>query len=163
MKLMGFLDWFRRSSAADDRRAKARMTAGSGTSVLIVDDSSTVVITLRKMLQQSGYVTHEAYNAENGLEIARQQLPNVIFLDIVLPGMNGFAALRKLRRDPSTASIPIIMMSGNEQATEQFWAQKIGADDFMKKPFSRAEVFQRMERVLAVRAQRAADAASAAD
>lgn len=150
MKLLGWLDWFRRSQGPKDRRQKPR-DGGAGASILVIDDSSTVVITLRKMLQQNGYVTHEAYNAENGLELARQHQPTLIFLDIVLPGMNGFAALRKLRRDPLTASIPIIMMSGNEQATEQFWAQKIGADDFMKKPFSRAEVFQRMERVLAQR------------
>jgi twitching motility two-component system response regulator PilH len=61
--------------------------------------------------------------------------------------MNGFAALRTLRRNPKTQTIPIIMMSGNEQATEQFWAEKIGADDFMKKPFSRAEVLTRVERL----------------
>ena len=52
------------------------------------------------------------------------------------------------RRDPRTKDIPIIMISGNEQATEQFYAQRIGADDFMKKPFSRAEVFMRIERLL---------------
>jgi len=72
----------------------------------------------------------------------------MIFLDIVLPGMNGFAALRLLRRDEQTRDIPIVMISGNEQATEQFYAQRIGADDFMKKPFSRAEVFARIERLL---------------
>ena len=62
--------------------------------------------------------------------------------------MNGFAALRLLRRDPHTKNIPIIMISSNEQATEQFFGSRIGADDFMKKPFSRAEVFSRLERLL---------------
>ena len=61
--------------------------------------------------------------------------------------MNGFAALRILRRDPITKDIPIIMMSGNAEATEQFYAQKIGADDFMKKPFSRPELFVRIEKL----------------
>jgi len=65
-----------------------------------------------------------------------------------LPGMNGFAALRLLRRDPITRDVPIIMISGNEQATEQFFGTRIGADDFMKKPFSRFEVFARIERLL---------------
>jgi len=55
-----------------------------------------------------------------------------------------------LRRDPNTRDIPIVMISGNEQATEQFYAQRIGADDFMKKPFSRSEVFARIERLLDV-------------
>jgi len=62
--------------------------------------------------------------------------------------MNGFAALRRLRRDPQTEPIPVIMISGNEQATEQFFGARIGADDFMKKPFSRQEIFARIERLL---------------
>ena len=62
--------------------------------------------------------------------------------------MNGFEALRLMRRDPQTADIPVIMISGNEQATEEFYANRIGADDFMKKPFSRFEVFSRIERLL---------------
>jgi DNA-binding response OmpR family regulator len=81
------------------------------------------------------------------VELARAEKPDLIFLDIVLPGMNGFAALCILRRDPITKDIPIIMMSGNAEATEQFYAQKIGADDFMKKPFSRPELFARIERL----------------
>ena len=62
--------------------------------------------------------------------------------------MNGFAALRVMRKDPAMAQIPVIMISGNEQATEQFYANRIGADDFMKKPFNRYEVFARIERLL---------------
>jgi DNA-binding response OmpR family regulator len=75
-------------------------------------------------------------------------MPAIVFLDIVLPGMNGFSALRMIRRNPLTRDIPVIMMSGNEQATEQFFGTRIGADDFLKKPFSRFEVFSRIERLL---------------
>lgn len=131
-----------------DRRTKPRVDARKGTRVLIIDDSRTVVAALRKMLQPIGYLTMEALDAETGLELARTRRPEVIFLDIVLPGMNGFAALRALRRDPLTQGVPVIMMSGNEQATEQFFGSRIGADDFMKKPFSRQEVFARIERLL---------------
>lgn len=136
------------SRSGPERRDKPRVNAREGTRVLIVDDSSTIVTVLKRMLQQSGYLTLEAGDAEKGVEIALAERPDIIFLDIVLPGMNGFAALRMLRREASTKDIPIIMMSGNEQATEQFYAQRIGADDFMKKPFSRAEVFVRIERLL---------------
>jgi len=132
----------------NDRRQKLRRNARSGTRVLLIDDSPTIVALLRKMLRQNGYETLEAFDAEFGIEIAREQQPDIIFLDIVLPGMNGFAALRTLRRDPLTKSIPIIMISGNTQATEQFYVQRIGADDFMKKPFARAEVFSRIETLL---------------
>lgn len=62
--------------------------------------------------------------------------------------MNGFAALRAIRRDPMLRDTPVIMMSGNEQAMEQFFGTRIGADDFMKKPFSRHEIFFRIERLL---------------
>jgi DNA-binding response OmpR family regulator len=149
---MATFDLFRRffgtTLAEQERREKPRINARDGTRILIVDDSPTIVALLRKFLQQSGYITLEAGDAEKGVELARAERPDMIFLDIVLPGMNGFAALRALRRDPATREIPVVMISGNEQATEQFYAQRIGADDFMKKPFSRYEVFARIERLL---------------
>ncbi|HEX4854529.1 MAG TPA: response regulator [Arenimonas sp.] len=131
-----------------ERRGKPRMNARPGTRMLVVDDSPTIVALLGRMLRQNDYTVLEAGDAEAGLEIARTQAPELIFLDIVLPGMDGFAALRQLRRDPATRDIPVIMISGNEQATEQFYVHRIGADDFMKKPFARAEVFARIERLL---------------
>lgn len=150
---VGVLDFLQRifgggRPAVVERRDKPRVNAREGTRVLIVDDSPTIVALLRKLLQQNGYATLEAGDAEEGIRLAQAEAPDLVFLDIVLPGMNGFAALRQLRRDPRTKDIPIIMISGNEQATEQFYAQRIGADDFMKKPFSRAEVFMRIERLL---------------
>jgi twitching motility two-component system response regulator PilH len=134
--------------AGPERRGKPRTNARSGTRMLVIDDSATIVALLARMLRQNDYHVLEAADAEQGLEIARTQSPELIFLDIVLPGMDGFAALRQLRRDPYTRDIPVIMISGNEQATEQFYVHRIGADDFMKKPFSRAEVFARIERLL---------------
>lgn len=131
-----------------ERREKPRVNAREGTLILIIDDSATVVALLGKMLRQNGYRTLEALSAEAGLEMAKQQRPDLIFLDIVLPGMDGFAALRHLRSDPETKSVPVIMISGNLHATEQFYVQRIGADDFMKKPFTRVEVFARIERLL---------------
>ena len=131
-----------------ERRTRERVNAPAGTRVLIVDDSPTIVAALRKFLSSAGYVTLEALDAESGLELARSQSPQLIFLDIVLPGMNGFAALRAIRKDPALRDTPVIMMSGNEQATEQFFGTRIGADDFMKKPFARYEVFARIERLL---------------
>jgi DNA-binding response OmpR family regulator len=132
-----------------ERRDSERVSnAREGTRVLVIDDSTTVLAVLRRYLEQNQYLVLEAETAEAGIQIARQEKPDLIFLDIVLPGMNGFAALRTLRREPGTKEIPVIMMSGNEQATEQFYAQRIGADDFMKKPFSRPELFARIERLL---------------
>lgn len=132
----------------EERRMHPRVNAREGTRVLVIDDSTTVLVTFRKILRSVGYVVIEADDAEKGLALAASEKPELIFLDIVLPGMNGFAALRRLRRDPQTESIPVIMISGNEQATEQFFGARIGADDFMKKPFSRQEIFARIERLL---------------
>ncbi len=134
--------------AAVERRRAPRINAEAGTRVLIIDDSTTIVAVLSKLLSQNGYTVLKAYDAESGLEIARQERPELVFLDIVLPGMSGFAALRLLRRDPDFQRVPIIMISGNAQATEQFYAQRIGADDFLKKPFTRGEVFGRIQRLI---------------
>jgi DNA-binding response OmpR family regulator len=131
-----------------ERRSKQRVNAREGTRVLIIDDSKTVVTACKKFLRSVGYETFEAFDAETGLDIMHEQTPELVFLDIMLPGMNGFAALRTIRRDPLTRDIPVIMMSGNEQAMEQFFGLRIGADDFMKKPFSREELFFRIERLL---------------
>lgn len=131
-----------------ERRGRVRRGARAGTTVLVIDDSPTIVALLKRMLQQNQFEVLEAFDAESGIEIARREVPGLIFLDIVLPGMDGFNALRTLRRDPATKHVPIIMISGNAQATEQFYVQRIGADDFMKKPFSRAEVFNRIEALL---------------
>ena len=132
----------------DERRRNKRVNARDETRALIIDDSPTIVFALKKILQSAGFITLEALDAESGINLARTETPDLIFLDIILPGVNGFAALRTLRKDPVTAHIPIIMISGNEQATELFFGSRTGADDFMKKPFSRLEVFARIERLL---------------
>jgi len=134
--------------AVTERRKRVRVNAREGTKVLIIDDSKTIVMALKKFLRSAGYETLEALDAESGLALMQEQKPELVFLDIVLPGMNGFAALRTIRRDPQLRDIPVIMMSGNEQAMEQFFGTRIGADDFMKKPFSRYEIFFRIERLL---------------
>ncbi|MBS4018873.1 MAG: response regulator [Dechloromonas sp.] len=136
------------AAPAPERRLQPRLNAREGTRVLIIDDSKTVLAVLRKFLRSADYETIECLDAETGLVALREQKPELVFLDIMLPGMNGFAALRAIRRDPQTRETPVIMMSGNEQAMEQFFGTRIGADDFMKKPFSRHEVFFHIERLL---------------
>jgi len=132
----------------DDRRRRDRINPREGTCVLVIDDSRTITSALKRVLRSIGCEVHEAFDAESGLRLVLLRKPELIFLDIVLPGINGFAALRALRRDDRTKHIPIIMMSGNEQMTEKFFSSRIGADDFLKKPFSRYEIFARIERLL---------------
>ena len=127
-----------------EKHAVPHVQTAWGARMLVVDDSPTICAVLGKMLGQDGYAVSKAIDGESAILLARDEQPALIFLDIVLPGMNGFAVLRALRHDPQTRHIPIVMISGNQQATEQFYVQRFGADDFMKKPFGRDEVCKRI-------------------
>jgi CheY-like chemotaxis protein len=119
-----------------------------GARILVVDDSATIRAVLGRMLEVDGYEVVRAADGESALDMARAEPPAMIFLDIVLPGMNGFAVLRALRHDPATQHVPIVMISGNQQATEQFYVQRFGADDFISKPFGQAEVARSIDRLV---------------
>jgi len=128
-----------------ERRAAPRSGEPKEACILVVDDSPTIRAVLGKMLVQNRHTVLKAADGEGALVLARAERPDLIFLDIVMPGMSGFAVLRALRHDLLTRDIPIVMISGNLQATEQFYVQRFGADDFMKKPFGRSEVFARID------------------
>ncbi len=142
MAILGILKRLVNAEAAGrERRVDERVRTTLGARVLVVDDSATIRAVLGKMLAQDGYEVIKAADGETAVDMAQSQVPDLIFLDIVLPGMSGFSVLRALRREDGTRETPIIMMSGNQQATEQFYVQRFGADSFIRKPFGRAEVF----------------------
>ncbi|HID46207.1 MAG TPA: response regulator [Chromatiaceae bacterium] len=134
--------------AIRDRRRNFRNLPREGACVLVVDDSRTIRFALKKMLSQGGYQVLEADNGKDAIELAQHYEPVLIIMDIVMPGLNGFQATRRMRKIKKTHDIPIVIMSGNKEATEQFWIDRIGANDFMGKPFSRRDVFQRVERTV---------------
>jgi len=136
------------SGAAQEPAPEAMRKTTLGARVLVVDDSPTIRAVLGRMLEVDGYEVVRAADGEGALEMARAEPPAMIFLDIVLPGMNGFAVLRSLRHDAATQHIPIVMISGNQQATEQFYVQRFGADDFISKPFGHAEVARSIDRLV---------------
>ena len=140
---IGFLKRLLVGAGLDEQSPAPRQTA-LGARMLVVDDSPTLCAVLGKMLGLEGYAVSRASDGNSAIELARSAQPALIFLDIVMPGMNGFAVLRALRQDPLTRHIPIVMISGNQQATEQFYVQRFGADDFMRKPFGSEEVCQRI-------------------
>jgi response regulator RpfG family c-di-GMP phosphodiesterase len=131
-----------------ERRQRPRVDAPRGSRMLVVDDSMTIRKTLENMLGQSGYRVDLAEDGQTALDLAEQERPDLIFLDIVLPDISGFRALRRLRRNPVTRNIPVIMISGNSGAIEKFFLQRVGADDFIHKPFGRFEVFSAIERLI---------------
>src|SRR5579859_7618578 len=144
---MGFLKRLLGGTAPGEADQPWRKTT-QGARILVVDDSATIRAVLGRMLEVDGYEVVRAADGESALEMARAEPPAMIFLDIVLPGMNGFAVLRALRHDPATQHVPIVMISGNPQATEQFYVQRFGADDFISKPFGHAEVARSIDRLV---------------
>ena len=151
-QIKNWFPWYRKAetteAAGRERRRNKRTIPERGSTVLVVDDSRTVRNVLQKMLQQGGFDTLEAADGQSAVDLAMTHQPDLIIMDVVMPGMNGFQATRQLRKAPGTRAIPIIIMSGNEQATEEFWVIRIGANDFMAKPFTRFEVYRRIERIL---------------
>lgn len=124
-----------------ERRRYPRPEEGFDQTILIVDDSRTVVAAFTKILSQAGFKTISASNGIDGVANAKAQLPDLILMDVVMPGLNGFQATRKIRKNESTSHIPIIIISGEQQATEQFWGKRIGANAFLSKPVDRAQFF----------------------
>lgn len=116
--------------------------------ILVIDDSPTIIAVFRKILQPTGHAMVYAESAERGIALAQVEKPDLIFLDIVLPGMNGFAALRALRKEANTRTTPIVMISGNDQAAEKFYADHVRADDFVKKPFKAEDILTRIDRLV---------------
>jgi len=102
--------------------------------VLIVDDSPAQIFTLKKLVEDWGHETLTAENGDQAIEIARQELPNVILMDIVMPGMSGFQATRKLSKDQVTHSIPVIFVSTKDGEADRVWGMRQGATAFVTKP-----------------------------
>lgn len=118
------------------------------TRILIVDDSPTEVHVLKAMLEKHGYQVHVAVDGDQGMSKARSEQPDLILMDIVMPGVNGFQATRKLSKDPETASIPIIMISTKDQDTDRIWAKRQGALDYITKPVTETELLTKISMVL---------------
>ena len=112
--------------------------------VLVVDDSKTFQHMVLRILKSEGYETLQALSGEDGIKMAELFKPDLIIMDVVLPGLNGFQATRQLKKNLETKDIPVIIVSGNAQATEQFWVLKIGAVDFMTKPFSKKDLIAKL-------------------
>ncbi|MDH3590035.1 MAG: response regulator [Gammaproteobacteria bacterium] len=116
--------------------------------VLIVDDSPTEVHVMKTALEKHGFETNSAADGEEGLQKARQCRPDLILMDVVMPGLNGFQATRELSRDPATAAIPIVMVTTKDQETDRIWGLRQGAVDYLVKPVSETELVGKTREVL---------------
>lgn len=116
--------------------------------VLIVDDEADVVDLLRYKLHGAGFKVLIAENGLRALQTAREQRPDLIVLDLMLPEMSGEEVCRQLKKDPDTAAIPVLMLTAKGQPSERIAGLEIGADDYITKPFSPRELVLRAEAVL---------------
>ena len=114
--------------------------------ILIVEDEKNIVDILSFNLSKEGYETLEAYDGEAGLQLALEQNPDLILLDLMLPKMNGFDVCRSLRRE--NRSTPVIMLTAREEETDKVLGLELGADDYMIKPFDSKELVARVKAVL---------------
>ncbi|MCP5140925.1 MAG: response regulator [Zoogloeaceae bacterium] len=117
------------------------------THVLIVDDSPTEVHVVKTMLTKRGFQVSVAASGEEGIARAKELLPDVILMDIVMPGMNGFQATRQLSNDAATKHIPIIVVTTKDQDTDRMWSLRQGAKDYLSKPVDEDELVAKIAEV----------------
>ena len=108
--------------------------------VLIVDDSKTELMFLSEMLKKAGFAVTTAENAEDAQRRLEQAKPDLILMDVVMPGQNGFQLTRAISRDPRYTDIPIIMCTSKNQETDRVWGMRQGARDYITKPVDPAEL-----------------------
>jgi twitching motility two-component system response regulator PilH len=116
--------------------------------ILIVDDSPTEVFQMTKALENAGFRVEVAADGEEALRKAREMQPDLILMDIVMPGMDGFRATRALSNDPATRSIPVIMVSSKSQESDRVWGMRQGAVDFIVKPVTPAQLLEKAQAAL---------------
>ena len=117
--------------------------------ILIIDDSPTELHLFQNMLEKNGFGTLVADSGEEGLRRAKVSRPDCILMDVVMPGMNGFQATRKLTQDPRTSDIPVIMITTKDQETDKIWGMRQGAVEYIVKPVGAKELVARINSVMA--------------
>ncbi|MDF1484867.1 response regulator [Ramlibacter sp. H39-3-26] len=108
--------------------------------VLIVDDSKTELMFLTDLLQKNGMQVRTAENAEDAFKRLAEEKPDLILMDVVMPGQNGFQLTRAISRDPLYADVPIIMCTSKNQETDRVWGMRQGARAYITKPVDAAEL-----------------------
>ena len=116
--------------------------------IMIVDDSPTEVHIMKTALEKHGFQTLSAADGNECLTLAREVRPDLIFMDVVMPGLNGFQATRTLRRDPKTKSIPIVMVTTKNQESDRIWGMRQGAVDYLVKPVDATDLVAKANEVL---------------
>jgi len=116
--------------------------------ILIVDDSPSQLLGIKRIVEKLG---HEALSAEDGaagVEVAKQEKPDLILMDVVMPNLNGFQATRTISKNPETAHIPIILVTTKDQETDKVWGMRQGAKAYVTKPIKEDELVRTLKEFL---------------
>ncbi|MFW2711968.1 response regulator, partial [Acinetobacter baumannii] len=108
--------------------------------ILIVDDSPTETFRFKEILTKHGYDVLEASNGADGVTLAKAEQPDLVLMDVVMPGVNGFQATRQITRDEDTKHIPVVIVSTKDQATDRVWGKRQGAIDYLIKPIEEKQL-----------------------
>ena len=113
--------------------------------ILVVDDSKTELMYLTDLLVKNGFSVKTAENAEEAFRRLTEEKPELILMDIVMPGQNGYQLTRSISRDPEYANIPIMMCTSKNQETDRVWGMRQGAKDYITKPVDAAELLAKIK------------------
>ena len=116
--------------------------------ILIVEDEKDIVKMLDYNLKKEGFRTLSVHDGEDALDLANREHPDLVILDLMLPGMDGLEVCKALKKESKTASIPIIMLTAKSQESDKVIGLELGADDYVTKPFSPRELIARIKAVL---------------
>lgn len=119
------------------------------TQIMIVDDSPTDMHLLKKILEKNGFNTLTASGADEGIQVAKRERPDLILMDVVMPGLNGFQATRELSSDPETSAIPVIIVTRKDQQVDRVWGMRQGARDYITKPVKEGKLMSLIREALA--------------
>ncbi|MGD0265384.1 MAG: response regulator [Candidatus Methylomirabilota bacterium] len=125
--------------------------AGGPARILIVDDEAQNLELMEAMLASAGYEIFLAHEGEEALRLARERRPDLILLDLMMPGLSGFEICARVKTDPQTGGIPVLFVTALNQISDKERAMAAGGDDFLTKPFQRTELLTRVEALLRVR------------
>ncbi len=113
--------------------------------ILVVDDSKTELFHLSEMLGKRGYAVRTAENGEEAMRRLEEEVPDLILMDVVMPGRNGFQLTRPITRDPRWSAVPVILCTSKNQETDRVWGMRQGASDYIVKPVDATELFSKIK------------------
>lgn len=115
--------------------------------VLIVDDSPTERHVLEQIMSEAGFEIVTASNGEEGVAKAKSEMPDLVLMDVVMPGMNGYQATREIAKNKDTSKIPVIICTSRGADTDKLWGLRQGAQEYLVKPITKQVLLQKVQKI----------------